>query len=445
MVLAMNAAAIKRYLPRRLFGRAVLILLVPIVLLQLIVSVIIIQRHFDGVTRQLARGVALEIAVIAQRVEAMGKLDETARDFARPVGLGVRLTENGTIEPGFKRHWWDWSGRVIKSTIDSEVRLPVAVDLAQTSLAALIDVETSVGVLSFRVSRARVSARNPQQLIILMVAASILLTVISLIFLKNQVRPIRLLAHAADSFGKGHVVSYQPSGAEEVRRAGHAFLAMRSRIERQIEQRTMMLSGVSHDLRTPLTRMRLALATAESAEDLAEIETDITEMERMLDEFLAFASGDKQESPARVDVIDLSRQLAERTQRDGHDLTFETDDKTGGQAFVILREMAIGRAVQNLLTNAARYGRQRRFTLAIRTRFVAFIVEDDGPGIAADEREEAMKPFTRLDEARNQDKGGGVGLGLAIAQDTARSHGGSLILDVSPDLGGLRATLKIPR
>lgn len=441
----MNAIAIKRYLPRRLFGRAVLILLVPIVFLQLIVGVVIIQRHFDGVTRQLARGVALEIAVIAERVEAVGGLDQTTLDFARPIGLGVRLDQGATIEPGFERNWWDWSGRVIKSTIDNEVPLPVAVDLAQTSLAALIDVNTSVGVLSFRVSRARMSARNPQQLIILMVVASILLTVISLIFLKNQVRPIRLLAHAADSFGKGQVVAYQPSGAEEVRRAGHAFLAMRSRIERQIEQRTIMLSGVSHDLRTPLTRMRLALATAEDESDLAEIENDITEMEGMLNEFLAFASGDQQEKPVEVDAYELAQALAQSARRDGHELTFVLNERSGGKYTVILREMAIRRAVQNLLSNAARYGDKRSMSLDLHDRYVGFIVEDDGPGIAVQDRSEAMKPFSRLDKARNQDKGGGVGLGLAIAQDIARSHGGRLTLDTSPELGGLRVTLTIPR
>ena len=284
----MNWSWIKRHLPRRLYSRAVLILLVPIVALQLIVGFIIIQRHFDGVTQQLARGVARELKAVVERVETMGELDPVAIRFSTLLGLGASLSEE-PFEPVFRRNWWDRSGLVTKSTIEEVLDRPVAVDLVETSLAAIIRTETSAGVLRVRVSRARVSARNPQQLLILTTVAAVLLTIISLIFLKNQVRPIRELAAAAEAFGKGRATKFHPAGAEEVRRAGTAFLAMRNRIERQIEQRTLMLSGVSHDLRTPLTRIRLALATAETVEDLEDISGDLDDMEQMLDGFLAFA------------------------------------------------------------------------------------------------------------------------------------------------------------
>lgn len=441
----MLSAWIKQYLPRHLFGRAVLIFLVPILALQLVVSIIIVQRIFDGVTTQLARGVALEIAIIAERIENAGGPEDAATAFASGTRLNMGFTPGGTVTPGFHRHWWDRSGRVIKPTMDNVIARPLEVDLTTTSLAALIAVEIEPGTLSFKVSRARMSAANPQQLIILMFAASVLLSAVALIFLKNQVRPIRRLAHAADSFGKGQVVTYQPSGAEEVRRAGSAFLAMRSRIERQIEQRTLMLSGVSHDLRTPLTRMRLALATAETQEDLAALEDDITDMERMLNEFLAFARGDSGEKSKRIHSGRFTTQIAEECSSEGAPVELVLDQATGGQETVTMREMAVRRALVNLLNNAARYGSQRRLSRYLSDTAVTFVVEDNGPSIPAETREEALKPFARLDQSRNQDKGSGVGLGLAIALDIARSHGGALTLDDSPDLGGLRAAFTIPR
>ena len=436
---------IKRYLPRRLFGRALLIFLVPILVLQFLVSLIIVQRIFDGVTRQLARGVAMEIAVIADRVESRGEPDEAAFDLSRNTQLHMTFAPGGSVVPGFERNWWDRSGRVIKSTMDGIIGRPLRVDLSTTSLNGIIHVQTTPGRLSFEVTRARLSARNPQQLIILMFAASVLLSGVSIIFLKNQVRPIRRLAHAAESFGKGQIVPYRPSGAEEVRRAGSAFLDMRSRIERHIDQRTLMLSGVSHDLRTPLTRMRLALATAETSDDIADLERDISDMERMLAEFLAFARGDGQEKSKRVHTGRLAEQIADECRREGSPVDVILDPGTGGQETVTMREMAVRRALQNLLTNAARYGTTRRLSRYMSDSSVVFVVEDDGPGIPEGQREEALKPFSRLDQARNQDKGGSVGLGLAIALDIARSHGGSLSLDESPDLGGLRVAFTIPR
>ena len=441
----MQTISIKRYLPRRLYGRAVLILLVPIVFLQFIVGIIIIQRHFDGVTSQLARGVALEIAVLASRVESMGELDPVSIEISRPVGLNTKLVDDPDFSPDFQRHWWDWSGRVTKSTIETIVARPVAVDLVTRSRAAFIRVKTSAGILEIRVSRGRLSARNPQQLIILMVVAAALLTIISLIFLNNQVKPIRALAVAAEAFGKGRSVKFSPAGAEEVRRAGSAFISMRGRIERNIEQRTMMLSGVSHDLKTPLTRIRLALATAESIEELDSVEEDLSEMERMLEEFLAFARGDSVEEAVLVDPVRLAERIVEGSKAQSQGLVFETSYVTDISGLVSMREMSVRRAVQNLVNNAFRYGTKVHLKLVIRTRTISYIVEDNGPGIPEASRSEAMKPFSRLDQARNQDQGGGVGLGLAIALDIAHSHGGALTLDHSEELGGLRASLMIPR
>ena len=224
-----------------------------------------------------------------------------------------------------------------------------------------------------------------------------------------------------------------------------AFVAMRARIERAIEQRTMMLSGVSHDLRTPLTRMKLTLALSPPTEEVDQLNRDVSEMEKMLDAFLAFAQGDQPEEPTTVDLVDLCEDLVDQTRRSGVDVNFTTAIEPDLDRTMPLRDTSIRRALGNLLANAGRYGNQARLTLSMTARSVSFVVEDNGPGIPPERREDVLRPFVRLDKARNQDKGGGVGLGLAIALDAARVHGGVLELGDSADLGGLRATMRLPR
>lgn len=435
---------IKRYMPRSLFGRAVLILLVPIISLQLVVAGIFIQRHFDRVTRQLVRGVALEISAIVSNVEAAQGIDAQSRALSDTLRLPI-LLRDGELGDQPRRPFWDISGRAIISEMQGILARPITIDLVQNQRRVIVDVDLGDRVLSIDVPRGRMSASNPHQLIVLMVAASVILTLISTQFLRLQVRPIKRLARAAEAFGKGQSDPFRPSGAEEVRRAGTAFLAMRGRIERQLEQRTQMLSGVSHDLRTPLTRMRLALATAESAEDFEALENDITEMERMLEGFLNFARGDSQEESQIVDAEELSAQIVHDCQRMGLNIDYTVTRDVEDKPMISLKEMAVTRAVQNLVNNAARYGEQVALSLRIGARSISFSIEDDGPGISPSDREEAMRPFARLDMARNQDRGAGVGLGLAIALDVARSHGGSLQLSQSDRLGGLCASITLPR
>ena len=438
----MNFNWIKRFLPRSLMGRAVLILLLPIVTLQVVVAGIFIQRHFDGVARQLVRGVAYEIRTIANRIEQAGVIDDMSLSLAEPLRLEIALAA-GQLTSQSQRHFWDISGRIIIANMPQILNRPVAVDLKTSARWVTIEVQIPDQVLSVVVHRDRLSAANPHQLIVLMVAASLILTFIALLFLRNQVRPIRRLARAAEAFGKGQSDPFRPAGADEVRRAGTAFLSMRGRIERQIEQRTQMLSGVSHDLRTPLTRMKLALATAETLDDLQELDDDVTEMERMIDEFLAFARDDSQETMASINTKELASRLVRDCQRLGVNISLDAGGH--GDPIIDMREIAVTRAIQNLVTNANRYGDEVKLSLRTGDRSISFIVEDDGPGIPPERRTEAFRPFSRLDEARNQDRGSGVGLGLAIALDVARSHGGSLFLDHSDDLGGLRASFTLPR
>jgi two-component system osmolarity sensor histidine kinase EnvZ len=284
------------------------------------------------------------------------------------------------------------------------------------------------------------SATNPHQLLVLMVFTSFLMTVVAFIFLRNQLRPITQLAAAAEDFGKGRTVPYRPRGALEVRAAGAAFLDMRARIERQIEQRTLMLSGVSHDLRTPLTRLRLGLSLMPEDPEVAALQDDVRQMERMVDEFLAFVRGDAMEGSEATDAVALVGGIVEKVGSGVRLAGVEGKAKP-----VEMRPQAVSRAVENLISNAMRYGRTVEARLEFLERTLRITVEDDGPGIPEGQREEALRPFTRLDTARDPNLGGGVGLGLSIASDIALSHGGSLRLSQSARLGGLRADLEIAR
>ena len=432
---------LKAYAPRSLMGRAALILLLPIVTIQLVVGVVFIQRHYENVTRQMTRNIMLDIGYVADQIDTAPDR-ETARDAIRPAldALDFDLR----FQPGpdeTMRDWYDLSGRVIVATL-LEFPGVTGVDLVSNDRDVIVGLETALGPARVVFDRSRVVARNPHQLLVLMGVASIILTLIAFLFLKNQVRPIRRLAEAAQEFGRGRSPSYRPSGATEVRQAGSAFLDMRHRIERHIEQRTLMLSGVSHDLRTPLTRLKLGLSMIESDDEVEAMKRDVEDMERMLDTFLDFARTDALGDPAVVDPVAFAREAVADAARGGGEAIFAGAEGSGR---ISLRSVAVRRALDNLIGNALRYGKRAEVSVSVMDRSVRFTVEDDGPGIPAGERELAMRPFHRLDSARNQNRGTGVGLGLAIAADVARQHGGVLRLGESARLGGLRADLVIAR
>jgi two-component system osmolarity sensor histidine kinase EnvZ len=432
---------LKGYAPRSLMGRAALILLLPIVTIQLVVGVVFIQRHYENVTRQMTRNIMLDIAYVAGLIENAPDADTARAAIAAPardLGLAARFAEG---PEGVARHWYDLSGQAIEETL-AEMPGLTGVDLVADDGEVIFGLRTNFGDLRVEFPRSRVVARNPHQLLVLMVVVSLILTLISFLFLKNQIRPIRRLAEAAQDFGRGRPTAYRPSGASEVRQAGSAFLDMRHRIERQMEQRTLMLSGVSHDLRTPLTRLKLGLSMIDGDEEVAAMQRDVNDMERMLDTFLDFARMDALDDPAVVDAAAFAREAVADATRGGGEAVF-AGAEGGGR--ISLRPMAVRRALDNLIGNALRYGNRAEVSVSVMDRSVRFTVEDDGPGIPAGQRELAMRPFARLDAARNQNKGTGVGLGLAIAADIARQHGGVLRLGESARLGGLRADLVIAR
>ena len=433
---------LKRTMPRSLYGRAALILLVPVVTTQLVVSVVFIQRHYEDVTEQMTKSVLLDLRLLLSTVDAAPSREAAASAVA-PLAAALEIEPDwapGT-PPGDTRWRWDLSGRVVIERLRQELPGVIGIDLADNLRRVPVVVETRYGPLRLTVSRGRVSASNPHQLLVLMVVTSLLMTVIAFLFLRNQLRPIRRLAHAAEAFGRGRSEPYRPAGALEVRAAGSAFLDMRNRIERQMEQRTLMLSGVSHDLRTPLTRLKLGLALVEDEEEAAPLLRDVADMQRLLDAFLDFAREDALDDPEMVEPRALAADVVDQARRAGQAAHLAGAD--AGE--VVLRPMAVRRALENLVGNAVRYGTRAQVSVALSERMVRFTVEDDGPGIPPERREEALKPFARLDLARNQDRGSGVGLGLAIAFDIARSHGGTLRLTTSAALGGLRADLVLPR
>jgi two-component system osmolarity sensor histidine kinase EnvZ len=434
---------LKRYMPRGLYTRALIILILPVLSLQLLVSIVFIQRHFEGVTRQMTAAVAIDLRYLRDLADAAPNR-EAAITSVNAVALPLELAVSWPYDiPDIvsDRQWFDFTGRTVAIRLREAVPQIGAVSMADRRRVT-VWIATEQGPMSVDISRTRLSASNPHQLLVIMVVLGAVLTAISYIFLRNQLRPITRMARAAADYGKGRITPYHPGGAAEVRAAGMAFLDMRNRLERQIQQRTMMLSGVSHDLRTPLTRLRLGLSLLDD-EEAEPLTRDVDEMQRLLDSFLDFARADAGDAMERVDPASIVRDLVADFTRIGLAVTLQPG--SGPQVTIPMRPAAIRRALDNLVGNALRYGNKAHIAVHVTDRAIRYVVEDDGPGIPADQHDDAIRPFTRLDAARNQDKGAGVGLGLAIVADIARSHGGVLRLSASDTLGGLKAELVLAR
>lgn len=424
-------------MPKRLYWRAAFILLFPVIFLQLIVSVVIIKRHFEGVTEQMTGTVASQIKLIATKVEA-AEID-AAIELSEALNMKLLAVESDKSIGSNSKRFYDVSGIVVIREL-YKLKWVQNVDLLDDDYVT-VTLRLADMIFQLQFDRARVSASNPHQLIVNMVVFGAFFTLIAFMYLRNQLRPITRLAVAAEAFGRGQTVPYTASGAIEVKAAGNAFLEMRNRIERHIEQRTMILSGVSHDLRTPLTRLKLGISLLDS-DDKEPLERDLEEMRLMLDEFLTFAKAqdNEQSNFELLKVSSILDSLKDDYQRSNAKLQVANNITTGSY---FMRPSLIRRALDNIIGNALRYGTLANLKVTIDNEHINFIVEDDGPGIPAEMRPEALKPFSRLDPARNQDKGMGVGLGLPIASDIAQAHGGSLRLLKSDKYGGLRAEFKI--
>ncbi len=439
----MSSQWLKPYLPHSLYARAALILVVPVIVLLLVVGNAFLQRHLEDVTAQMVRAAAREVDLITSAMSDV-ETQQQAIAAVRPdlVALEISARFLGiNEEPNIgTRRWYDFIAPQVEANLHALLPDLDAVALPNGPDARLY-LDTHLGTLELVFDRRRLAPTAPHQLIVTMLFFAIVMTSISFLYMRNQLRPITRLADAAQAFGRGRVVPYNPGGAIEVRAAGNAFLDMRARIERQMEQRTLMLSGVSHDLRTPLTRLKLGLSMLPE-DEAAPLQQDVTEMQSLLNAFLDFSRGAAEGSPEEVEPKALVRQIVEDAKRAGYQAELVDVD---GQGTVMLRPMAIRRAVENLIGNAVRYGNRADISLSVTPKTLRIRVEDDGPGIPSEMRTEAVKPFTRLDPARNQNQGSGVGLGLAIVADVARAHGGVLRLGKSERLGGLCADIIIGR
>ena len=430
---------IKRYMPSGLYGRVTLILLFPVILLQLLVSVVFVQRHFEGVTEQMTAAIKSEIILISQSIASENMGMEKTKMLLQALNMTIKPYEINGVQFSGKRRFYDLTGIIVRRELLAHPNI-IDIDLPDDySVRALIKSGSKEFILTF--PRKRVSASNPHQLIVNMIIFGAIFAIVAFLFMRNQLRPITRLAQAAEAFGLGKSLNYRPTGAVEVRAAGQAFLDMRSRIERNIEQRTLLLSGVSHDLRTPLTRLRLGISLLKD-KNRELLEKDAAEMQALIDEFLSFtrSESDANSNFEMANVSEIIKEVIANCERAGGDILFD-DSKT--YLVAKIRPLSIKRAIENIVSNGMRYASKLKISVSVHDEKISIDFDDNGGGISEELYEEALKPFSRLDPSRNQNKGSGVGLGLPISSDIAKSHGGFLELGKSDKLGGLKVRFVI--
>jgi len=437
-------ALLRRVAPRGLLGRSFLIIVLPVLLTQALMTWYFFDRHWDFISRRLASVTAGEIAMLLDTHEAgQGNVswEDLAPVAARDMRLQIAFTPGASLPSVQPRSAFSLLDDTLHRELGQRLERPFWFDLKSRPEFVEIRVAVDDGVLQVMARQDRVFVTNGHIFLAYLIFSGALLLGVAFLFLRNQVRPISRLATAAENFGKGiDEPDFKPAGAREVRRAALAFIQMRDRIYRHIHQRTEMLAGVSHDLRTPLTRMKLELALMDAEDSSVEaLKSDVEEMIRMLEEYLEFARGQRSETATPTNLNELLDHVTADMVRQGLKVELDADRDLSAT----VRAQAIRRAVINLLDNATTYGKHVRMTARDVGPQIEITIDDDGPGIPPHLREEAFRPFRRLDDARNQDAGGGVGLGLSIARDIARAHGGDIMLSDSP-AGGLRARLVLP-
>ena len=433
--------AIKQILPRSLLGRSLMIIVTPLVLLQVVSASIFYESHWDKISVRLARGVAGDVATV---ITLMRQFPEAAnRNWifglaSDNMDLAVALQEKAIL-PNEPARGDDMTEQSLADALGEQVSQPFHIDGRSLDRHFIVRVQLRDGILEVLVPRKRLFSSTVYVFVLWMVGTSLILFGVATIFMRNQVKPIRRLAQAADNFGKGReAVRFKPEGATEVRQAAAAFTVMRERILRQISQRTEMLAGVSHDLRTPLTRMKLQLAMAGDDDGVSGLRTDVAEMEHMLESYLAFARGEGAEQPQPANLTQLMNEIAAQARRNNGLIDLHCE----GEFVLPFRLNAMKRALANLVDNALRYADHAWVRVGRRADAIEILIDDDGPGIPADKREDVFKPFFRLESSRTPATGGS-GLGLSIALDILRGHGGDIVLGDAPT-GGLRVRVTLP-
>nr|WP_321443807.1 ATP-binding protein [uncultured Cohaesibacter sp.] len=436
------ARQLSRLMPKGLYARSLIIIVAPMVILQSVLAFVFMERHWQTVTNRLSTAVTQDIAAIIAVLETYPQDENYDRiiNLAKDkLDLNISILPDAPLPPPAPKPFFTLLDQALSKRITNLIGKPFWIDTVGRSNIVEIRIKLDDKVLRVFARRSQAYASNSHIFLLWMTGTSLVLLVVAILFLRNQIRPIQRLADAAERFGKGQEArNFRPSGAREVRRAAHAFLEMKRRIERQIEQRTTMLAGVSHDLRTILTRFKLQLALLDDVPEVRDMQRDVDEMQLMLEDYLAFARGSSSEIAEVIAIPELLEELEHDAQRAGIALTIR---HTGGNR-VEVRPNTIKRCVHNLLSNAERYADRIELTSERLGNWWLIEIDDNGPGIPEEDLETVFRPFHRLDTARNQDTPN-TGLGLAIARDIARGHGGDIKLGRSK-LGGLKATLRLP-
>lgn len=439
----------RKFLPSTLFGRSLMIIATPILLMQLIVSFIFFDRHWESMSSRLIYALAGEVSMLTTQIqEARGdkQAENLIAEAAKSLDLYIQIlpapqTSNQPAAMPFEQFYWFSIDRKLNIALKRRLTRPFTMQTSEEDdkrFKVIVHLEDG-RVAEFTCPERRLVTSTTYIFILWLIGSAVVLFGIAIIFMRNQIRPIRRLAIAAEKFGKGQdVPDFRPVGAREVRQASRAFLEMRDRLKRQIEQRTAMLAGVSHDLRTPLTRMKLQLAMAKDDETAVHLRQDIDEMEKMLEAYLDFAKGESSEAPEMTDLRQILERIIGRGQRQGEDIQAQLADRL----MIRVRPLAAERALGNIIGNAAKYGKHVWVSAYEQSDAIEISVDDDGPGIAPELREDVFRPFFRIEKSRNK-KTGGIGLGLSIARDIVHAHGGEIFLEDS-NRGGLRVVIRLP-
>jgi two-component system osmolarity sensor histidine kinase EnvZ len=440
------ATLLSEILPKGLYARALLIIVTPIVVLEGVIAFAFMERHWQAVTKRLSEATARDIAALVDMYDELPNKSEAQKviDLARErLNLSLEVLPSGELPPPGPKPFFALLDRALSNELRKHVKRPFWINTVGETANVEIRVKDDDAVLRVVATRSQTYASNSHIFLLWMVGTSVILLTVAILFLRNQIRPILRLADAADAFGKGRAIpdDFRPRGAREVRQAAQAFIEMRDRIKTHVEQRTTMLAGVSHDLRTVLTRFKLELAILDDTPETRALAADVNEMQHMLEDYLAFAKGDGGEEAKPTNLRELLQEIQTDSQIYGSAIELKMR-KRKTDLIVPLKRQALKRAITNLVTNATRFGDQVIIRAATEGQWVRIEVDDNGPGIPASERENVFRPFYRLDHARNQNEGNS-GLGLAIARDIAKSHGGEIALGQS-SMGGLRAIISLP-
>jgi len=439
------AVRISSYLPKGLYARALLIIILPIVILESVVTFVFMERHWETVTQRLSQATSRDVAMLIAVYESLPKRPEYRKEIVKlakdKLDLSVQILPAGELPPPRPKPYFDLLDKTLSKELSARVKKPFWINTLGRARFVEIRVKLESSVFRVVARRSQTYASNSHIFLLWMLGTSLILLTVAILFLRNQIKPILKLADVVEGFGMGQTVpkNFKPRGAREVRAAAGAFIKMSDRIERHVEQRTAMLAGVSHDLRTILTRFKFQLAMFDDRPEVEAMSSDVNEMQHMLEDYLAFAKGDSGEDTVETDIVELIDEICTDFELIEKKVEFECPEEV---LYVHLRRHAFKRAVTNLISNAIRFGTKTVVRLLLEEGRLKIEIHDNGPGISVEQREEVFRPFYRLDTPLNTNQGHS-GLGLAIARDIVRNHGGDISLSES-ELGGLRALISIP-